>query len=282
MALTDQVLMPGADYQAAADQVRTLNGTTATLTSGEMVDALAGANTEVTTQTTQINALIQQAENLPDAGGSGGTDIALGITGAAVGQIAKITAVGADGKPTAWTPVDMPTGGGDEYELIFADTVTEDAAGYSRDTDANGNTFALKKAILIVFTPPYEGSETSYGRGVGFIPTARWGLNTVGGLVDPIKASIGGNGKYNVFFVEMILGYQVCTAMFESNNGTNAFHSMKPDMRAGVTGFQFINDTAKLMQFGNPQGNMTCVKIVGYANPIVAKNTQIKLYGVRV
>lgn len=34
------------------------------------------------------------------------------ITGATVGQIAKITAVDDSGKPTAWEPVDMPSGGG--------------------------------------------------------------------------------------------------------------------------------------------------------------------------
>ena len=34
------------------------------------------------------------------------------ITGATVGQIAKITAVDASGAPTAWGPVDMPSGGG--------------------------------------------------------------------------------------------------------------------------------------------------------------------------
>lgn len=33
------------------------------------------------------------------------------ITGANVGQIAKITAVDESGKPTAWAPVDMPSGG---------------------------------------------------------------------------------------------------------------------------------------------------------------------------
>lgn len=38
---------------------------------------------------------------------SGGGDVTLGIAGAMVGQIAKITAVDADGKPTAWEPVDM-------------------------------------------------------------------------------------------------------------------------------------------------------------------------------
>lgn len=282
MALTDQVIMPGADYQAAANQVRALNGTTATLKSSEMVTALEGANTEVTTQTAKINALIQQAENLPDAGGSGGTDIALGITGATVGQIAKITAVDSDGMPTAWTPVDMPSGGAsEEYELIFADTVTEDAAGYSRDTDANGNTFALKKAILIVFTPPYEESNTSYGRCVGFVPTLRWGHDNIGSLRDPIKSSAGGTGRYDVIFAEVIMGYQVCTAKYESNNTSTAFAAVKGTMNAGETGLQFVSDATKLMQFYNPAGNMTCVKIAGYASPIIAKNTQIKLYGVR-
>lgn len=77
---------------------------------------------EVAAQTAKINALIQQANNLPDAGGSGGTDLALGITGATVGQIAKITAVDSNGKPTAWTPVDMPSGGAETWETI--DTIT--------------------------------------------------------------------------------------------------------------------------------------------------------------
>ena len=42
------------------------------------------------------------------------------IAGATVGQIAKIAAVGADGVPTAWSPVDMPSGGvsGDVTNII--------------------------------------------------------------------------------------------------------------------------------------------------------------------
>lgn len=38
-------------------------------------------------------------------------DLSLGITGATVGQIAKIAAVDASGVPTAWEPVDMASGG---------------------------------------------------------------------------------------------------------------------------------------------------------------------------
>ena len=43
-----------------------------------------------------------------DTNATGGTD--MGITGATVGQIAKITAVDASGTPTAWAPVDIPDG----------------------------------------------------------------------------------------------------------------------------------------------------------------------------
>ena len=243
--------------------------------------------TYVTTAIANIKLPSKTSELTNDSGFITAKDVPEGtgmdITGATVGQIAKITAVDSDGKPTAWTPVDMPSGGAsEEYELIFADTVSEDAAAYFRDTDANGATFSLKKAILIVFTPPYEENDTSYGRCVGFVPTVRWGRDNISSLRDPIKSSAGGTGRYDVIFAEVIMGYQVCTAKFESQNTTNTFATMQGVISAGVTGLQFVSDTTKLMQFSNPTGNMTCVKIAGYASPIVAKNTQIKLYGVRV
>ena len=42
MALTDMVLMPGADYQGICDQTRRITGETGTLTSGEVVTKLSG------------------------------------------------------------------------------------------------------------------------------------------------------------------------------------------------------------------------------------------------
>ena len=51
----------------------------------------------------------------------------MGITGASVGQIAKITAVDESGVPTAWEPVDMPSGvGGETWELLSDTTIDED------------------------------------------------------------------------------------------------------------------------------------------------------------
>ncbi len=57
----------------------------------------------------------------PGADGAPGKDGAgMDITGATAGQIAKITAVDASGVPTAWEPVDMPSGGS---------SFTDDGAG---------------------------------------------------------------------------------------------------------------------------------------------------------
>lgn len=52
------------------------------------------------------------------AGAPGKDGAGMDITGATIGQIAKITAVNASGVPTAWSPVDMPSGGG-TGELIL-------------------------------------------------------------------------------------------------------------------------------------------------------------------
>lgn len=64
---------------------------------------------------------------VPSAGG--GTDLSLGITGAQVGQIAKITAVDTDGKPTAWEPVDAASGG-ETWEKIAEIELRADTAEY--------------------------------------------------------------------------------------------------------------------------------------------------------
>lgn len=90
------------------------------------------------------------------SGGGGGSDISLGLTGAAVGQIAKITAVDDSGKPTAWSPVDMPSGGGGEtWEAINAITLSDAVNTVTINTDSGGNAIALKKVRILV-----EGSAT--------------------------------------------------------------------------------------------------------------------------
>ena len=58
-------------------------------------------------------------------GAPGKDGAGMDITGATVGQIAKITAVDASGVPTAWSPADMPSGGGSADAVLYtAQTLT--------------------------------------------------------------------------------------------------------------------------------------------------------------
>lgn len=87
----------------------------------------------------------------------------MGIFGATVGQIIKVKAVNSDGCPTAWEPVDMPSGGGEKAWVLVADTVTEeDAVGNQLLTwnkDIAGNTFSYSELIVKV-TPKYADNNS--------------------------------------------------------------------------------------------------------------------------
>ena len=97
-----------------------------------------------------------------EKGEDAAADRSLGLTGATVGQIAKITAVDASGAPTAWEPVDMAQGGGETWELINEVTLSEDAVSVAFDKDKNGAPFALRKFAIVGKT---KGSDTSNTHG---------------------------------------------------------------------------------------------------------------------
>lgn len=85
------------------------------------------------------------------SGGLSGSDISLGLTGAAAGQIAKITAVDGTGKPTAWSPVDMPSGGGgpaETFELIKYIETTEAVNEIRINADDIGEPFELEEVQI--------------------------------------------------------------------------------------------------------------------------------------
>lgn len=58
-------------------------------------------------------------------GADGKDGAGMDVTGAKVGQIAKITAVDSAGKPTEWEPVDMPSGGGETWTKLCEITTAE-------------------------------------------------------------------------------------------------------------------------------------------------------------
>lgn len=85
--------------------------------------------------------------------GASGTDLSLGVIGATVGQIAKITAVDASGKPTAWEPVDMPSGGGGREWVEIGHVTTEEDSTNSTTirftTDVSSTPLELRGVLII-------------------------------------------------------------------------------------------------------------------------------------
>lgn len=95
-------------------------------------------------------------------GADGKDGAGMDVTGAKVGQIAKITAVDTQGKPTEWEPVDMPSGGAEEWEKIAEIVIPEGAAESNKltiDKDMNGEAFRLVKTRLCSIFPPYTGES---------------------------------------------------------------------------------------------------------------------------
>lgn len=107
---------------------------------------IAATKTGKTTSITADGVEIAQIKDGEDAA----ADLSLGIAGATVGQIAKITAVDTDGKPTKWEPVDMPIGGGGETWELIASGEMQEAAALAITTDTDGAAFALKSVQIIV------------------------------------------------------------------------------------------------------------------------------------
>ena len=85
----------------------------------------SGKTTTISVDGAAIATVEDGADGKPGAAGAPGKDGAgMDITGATVGQIAKITAVDASGVPTAWGPVDMPSGGSTDAVLYTAQELT--------------------------------------------------------------------------------------------------------------------------------------------------------------
>ena len=104
------------------------------------------------------------ARGAPGAKGDPGKDGAgMDVTGATVGQIAKISAVDDNGVPTAWEPVDMPSGSGEKAWILVADNVTEEDAVSDQwlrwNKDIAGNAFSYSELIVKV-TPKYADNNS--------------------------------------------------------------------------------------------------------------------------
>ena len=132
-------------------------GTVTTLPAGSDATASMGG----TAENPLLNLGIPRGAD-GQGGGSGGTDISLGLTSATVGQTIKVKAVDTDGKPTAWEAAES----GEKWEKIAEIIIPDDAEESNALTinkDLNGQPFSLLKARLCGKFPKYTGGSTIPG-----------------------------------------------------------------------------------------------------------------------
>ena len=154
------------------------------------------------------------------AGTPGKDGAGMDVTGATVGQIAKIAAVDASGVPTAWAPVDMPSGGGGggrEWvkvgEVTTADDTTE-AMHIKFTKDINGNLLSLKGVLVIgraLFSDANKHrctlicNDNSYGGNANYL------------LYEPVLR----NGQFFTIYSEFLRADGVNSVAFTAFNAGN-------------------------------------------------------------
>lgn len=97
-------------------------------------------------------------------GEKGDADLTLGLTGATVGQIAKIAAVDASGVPVTWSPVDMPSGGSDLRWFEVVDITTEEQTQQLViSVDKDKRPISQYNALWMIFSIffPADATQTS-------------------------------------------------------------------------------------------------------------------------
>lgn len=118
----------------------------------------------------------QGPQGTPGKDGAG-----MDITGAKVGQIVKIAAVDASGVPTAWSPVDMPEGGGGLQWIEVVDITTEEQTQkLTISADKDGRPISQYNALWMIFSIlfPADATQTSTNGAPWIYPFPKTGDNS--------------------------------------------------------------------------------------------------------
>ena len=150
----------------------------------------------------------------------GETGSGMGITGAAVGQIAKITDVDESGVPTAWAPVDLPGGGGDEWVKVAETTLTEIANEIRLNFDPC-------KAVYIEFQ--YGAVEGNLGV-IGIYPNPQTPIYTSEKRTCAVYTTTSDKNKRGYIFctIDRRKGTQWVATSQIFQRGDGAFGSIQP------------------------------------------------------
>ena len=151
-----------------------------------------------------------------EASPAGGTDLSLGVTGATVGQIAKITAVDDSGKPTAWEAVDMAGGESSfpKFEKLLTHTITEEEIAANPIAFVWGTGQIPNLNDFNVFTLTIRNPDDTTK--ITFTKWVRLKINNV--LMGNICGTSQGEGyKYSIS-ANRLYGFWVSDNMYNPNN----------------------------------------------------------------
>lgn len=130
-----------------------------------------------------LKKLIDDLQAMIPEGGSG-----IAVSGATVGQTVKIAAVDENGVPTAWEPVDFPSGGGGEADppLLVDYTVPDDSTASIIEftSDDNGIAFNLNNRCYFVVDAIFPDSTS---KNIGIVSN---GVNQGAGPFSPGNLSV--------------------------------------------------------------------------------------------
>lgn len=185
----------------------------------------------------------------------------LDITNATAGQIPQITAVDADGAPTAWEAVDLPSGGGSEtWELISSQTVEEDVLFVDISVPSFTKLMAL---VSLVNTSASIGN-----RNLQLAPNGQNNLKAVTNDNAIIRTSGTSSVRYNLAKIDGRIIWSVAS----SNNGDGVADKTADNMSGFNAGACIAPDPISQIRISN--GNL----VGGY---YIGAGTRIKVYVVR-
>lgn len=214
-------------------------------------------------------------QGIPGKDGTDGKDGAPGkdgagmdITGATVGQIAKITAVDADGKPTAWEAVDMA--GGDEWEYIGTVTTNEDVMRMFLTVDKDNNPYSLKKFRMVGKLYGNSASASGWIRAFNGVPRQ---------LTDSILYGFeAAEGQYRSFDLigEIVAGIPRITLFLCSINISSVKDLLAIPTEGDIRLYSYAPyTTAQRLQA------YTSLGLSGYQTGALGTGTTFDIYGVR-
>lgn len=163
------------------------------LVQGESITTVADAIREKGGTTAPLSFPAGMAEAVRNI--QSGADLSLGLTAATVGQTVKVKAVDAEGKPTAWEAVNMPTG--ETWEKIAGIELAEAASLITINQDSAGRPFALKRVMIDCVVNIDQDNPMTYVK------------TLINGFVVCNNVQYNFNGKkdsYYAFYAEMMPG----------------------------------------------------------------------------